>query len=61
MCLCSCTYLENRLTGPFGQILRWETLRLDAPSSDEAWNGVVGFRRALADSACLAEFGELLR
>ncbi|CAM9306236.1 unnamed protein product, partial [Ectocarpus fasciculatus] len=47
--------------GPSGKAVRWETLRLDAPSSDEAWNGVVGFRRALADPACFLEFRKLLR
>lgn len=43
------------------QILRWETLRLDAPLSDDAWNGEVGFDRALANPACFAEFRQLLR
>ncbi|CAN0405916.1 unnamed protein product, partial [Ectocarpus sp. 12 AP-2014] len=47
--------------GPSGKAVRWETLRIDSPSSDEAWNGVVGFRRALADPSCFAEFRKLLR
>eukprot|EP00903_Cladosiphon_okamuranus_P005597 g5569.t1 len=47
--------------GPTGKIVRWETLRLDAPTGDEAWSGDVGFRRALANSACFAEFRGLLR
>eukprot|EP00752_Nemacystus_decipiens_P016321 g14596.t1 len=47
--------------GSTGEIVRWETLHFDAPTSDDAWNGAVGFRRALANSACVAEFRELLR
>lgn len=54
----------NKLYSPpkmLSQATRWVTLRLDSPSTEEVWNGSVGFRRALANPACLAEFRELLR
>lgn len=60
LCIIACVYLFF-MACVVRQAVRWETLRLDAPSGDEVWNGLVGFRRALADPSCFVEFRKLLR